>query len=358
MHPVTGAERLQALVFLVVGLLLVLGAASLLTGFPFRKERHLYYVEFDESVAAVQVGSSVLYRGVRTGKISDITIKPPGDKILVALAVDDAAPVTSNTKARIASAGLLGPYFVELFGGGGDRIPEGATIPADQSTMRRILDAGTGGLENLNALLASLRHWTSEENRERLEKLVDTMTRALDDADAAIRELKPDAARLVSASADLATELKAAAAENREAFRRLVEDASATATGVRRFVEAGRLDLASDQAGRLMDATREEVRATGVALRTYLDENRVAPLLERAVTSLERLETSASSALGVVEGETATLARAELGPALRALRESVRTLQELLASLRDDPALLLFSEPRPEIVPPPAGGRR
>jgi hypothetical protein len=64
------------------------------------------------------------------------------------------------------------------------------------------------------------------------------------------------------------------------------------------------------------------------------------------------LETAAAAALGAVETETVTAARGELAPALRSLRETARSLQELIGVLRNDPALLLFAEPRAEVRPP------
>ena len=350
------AERWQALVFLLVGVVLILGAASVLTGFPFARATASYYVEFNEAVTGLETGSPVRYRGVKCGKVANLELAG-GDRVRVTMALRQGTPVTTATKARFASTGLLGPYFIELYAGPASATPPSplapeSAIPADQSTMRRLIDGGTNLLEHLNTLSRDLERWTSDDNRLRIEKLLDTTTKTVADLDSAIVEIRPEAVRLASKWADLGGQLSAAVAENRESFRLLVEESSAAARNLRAVLAGGHVERTADEAQRLMTAAREEIRETGGALRTYLDQNALGPLLERAVKSLERLETTASTALGAVEAETVTTARAELGPALRSLREATRSLQELLGVLRNDPTLLILSEPRPEIRPP------
>ena len=356
MQPVTKAERWQALVFMLVGVALILGAASVLTGFPFERASTSYFVEFNESVTGLETGSPVRYRGVKCGKVANIELAGQ-DLVRVTLALRQDTPVTTATKARFASTGLLGPYFIELYArkdaaASREPLTPESTIPADQSTMRRLIDGGTNLLEHLNTLSRDLERWTSDDNRKRIERLLDTTTKAVADIDAAVIELRPEVVRLTTKWADLGGQLTSAVAENRESFRLLVDEASGAAKNLRVVLGGGHVERTADEAQRLMTAAREEIRETGGAVRTYLDQNAVGPLLERAVRSLERLETTASTALGAVEAETVTAARAELVPALRSLREATRSLQDLLGVLRNDPALLILSEPRPEIRPP------
>jgi ABC-type transporter Mla subunit MlaD len=358
-QPVSGADRLKALLFLVVGLVLVLGTASFLTGYPFKRAARTYFVDFTESITGIDAGSDVQYRGVKKGKVWRISIVD-GLSIRLVITVQEDTPVDASTFARISSVGILGPWFIELYGSiaKAEPLPEGSVIPSDTSTMKRLMDAGIGGINHLNELVDSLKKWSSDENRERIERLLDTMNHALDNVDASLTELRPELLRLSKSYADLGVELREGVIENRESFKHLVADAAATAAALRRFIEAGRLDAAAEHANELMETSKTEIRATGTALRTYLDENRIAPLLERATASIERLETAASSALRSFEGETASLARDDLGPALRSLREAARALQELASTLRNDPSLLLFSSPRGEATPPRPGGRK
>jgi len=356
--PVSTADRLQALFFLLVGTALIFGVASLLTGWPFRRSAQTYFVEFEETVL-IEAGAPVKYNGVKKGKVLEVGLGER-DRPRVKLAIDDDLAITRSTRAKQATGGLLGPYFIELTGSSRDAaaLSEGSVIPTDQSTMRRILDAGTAGLENVNALADRLSKFASDENRERLEKFVDVLTRTLETVDRTVTEVGPDATRLAKRWSEVGEELRAALGENREGLRRLMVDGAAAAQEARRFLESGRLDRAADQAVDLMATADSELRSTGASLRVYLSENPVAPTLERAVAAIERLEKSAGAALGTFEGEFASVARGELASALRALADASRALEELSATLRNDPALLLRSSPRPERTPPPPGGGR
>ena len=359
MQPTAPGDRLRALAFLILGVGLVVGATAFLTGWPFRPARRLFVVEFDEPVAALDVGSGVRYLGVKKGVIAKMDVDGSSRIVRVTLAVDADLRLTTSTKAKISAAALLGPYFVDLVGDGtGSPLEDGATIPADESTMRRLVEAGTTTVERLDALIEDLRRLVDPTNRERVARLLDATTKAVENVDAAVTELRPETVRLAGSWADLGRELTSATTENRDAFRRLVEDAATSVARLRTLLESGRVERVAEAAENALTAGRDEIRATGGALRTYLDQNRIGPELTRAVDAIERLERATTSALGAVEGEAVSAARGEIAPALRALRDAARSLQELTAALRNDPALLLFAEPRPEIpVPRPKDGR-
>jgi phospholipid/cholesterol/gamma-HCH transport system substrate-binding protein len=320
-RPVGAGDRLQALVFLLLGLALVLGASAILTGFPFRPTPRVYYVDLDESVAVIEAGAAVKYRGVKKGVVKSVTVDSSTDRVRIALEVDRDFKISRATKARISSGGLLGPYFIELYGGAqsSEETPDGGVIAADLSTQRRILEAGTSSLEHLSSLVINLEKWTSDENRARFERTLEAVADLSEGANAAVLELRPEASRTLRAWGDLGGNLNEAFAEARDDLRRAAADLAATSARARTFMESGALDRAALEAEKTLVAGREEIRSSGASLRDYLEKNPIAPTLERAASSLDRLEKAATTALATFESEAVATARADMGPALRSL---------------------------------------
>jgi phospholipid/cholesterol/gamma-HCH transport system substrate-binding protein len=76
-----------------------------------------YHTYFDESVSGLEVGSTVVFRGVRIGNVGAIGIAP--DRTRIDVALDLWRPKTSELEmtslvASLESSGITGVKFVEL----------------------------------------------------------------------------------------------------------------------------------------------------------------------------------------------------------------------------------------------------
>jgi ABC-type transporter Mla subunit MlaD len=355
-HTISRKERIQALVFLVVGVLVIALVCGVLIGVPLLKDTRQYFVRFHESIPFDE-GTDVKYRGVKKGRVRTISIDY--DEIQVELELDPNLRVTETTLARISAAGLLGPYFVELYGTMKDsaELPEGALIKTDPSTMKTFVDKGTLAAERIEVVLKNLERWTGTENEQRFAKILDEATAAITTANQTMTTIKPEAERFVTAYADAAEELKKAIAENRGVLNDLLDESRKAASEINRFLASGRLDQVANEASRSLESVRADFARASGSFTKFLEDAKIDERLGKVVASLERTEQNLAKLTGSVESEVLGVTRGELLPALNGFREAMSTLNELTRVLRDDPSLLLFSRPREEIRIPRPGDR-
>lgn len=357
MHTISRAEKVQALVFLAVGLLAIAVVCGVLIGIPLIKDTRQYFVRVHESTVGIDPGTAVRYWGVKVGRVKKVTIDY--DDIQLELELDPTLRVTNTTQARIASQGLLGPYFIELYGTErtAPELPEGAVIKTDPSTMKTFLEMGKVTVEHLDTVLKNLEHWTAPGNEGRLAKLVDEATSALANANATMTAVRPETERLLKNYADAGDELAKALSENREALRGLFDETRKVAAEINRFLASGRLDQVANEASRTFESMRGDLNRATNSFTQFVDDAKIDERLSQVVASLDRTEQSLTKLSGVIQGEVLTMTRSELNPALHSFREAMTTLQELMRVLRDDPSLVIFSKPRPEVQIPRPGTR-
>ncbi len=77
-----------------------------------------YYVYFTGSVAGLQNGSAVQYRGVPVGRVTDIAIDEENVELIqVTVAIREGTPIKIDTAAQLQLQGITGLSFVQLLGG-------------------------------------------------------------------------------------------------------------------------------------------------------------------------------------------------------------------------------------------------
>lgn len=81
-------------------------------------ERKTYQIRFSDTVGGVQIGSPVLFDGMRVGEVTALELSPEDPHlIIVAIGVDKSAPLRADTGVRVESQGLMGSPAVSLYGG-------------------------------------------------------------------------------------------------------------------------------------------------------------------------------------------------------------------------------------------------
>jgi paraquat-inducible protein B len=316
----------------VAGLVLFLGGQQIRNG-------RLFESYFKESVQGLEVGSSVKYRGVSVGQVTEIGLvnavyahagmsDPRNDLfnlVLVRYKIDLARvgpnveteqAIKAGLRAKLASQGITGLSYIELDFVDPARYPVlhvpwtplGDYIPSIPSTFVQVQDAAQQLLAKLDSI--------------NFEGLVESLGGLADEV------------RVDLASGDL---------------HALISETTATVRDLHAALQA--LDpkgLASDLSG------------AAKGLRQLTDSKETHGLLVSAAAAAERLSAAAAKlpallatsneAVGGVNNSLADL-EAQLIPILRDTRAALQNLRDTTEALRRYPAGVLFGGPPPRQEP-------
>jgi phospholipid/cholesterol/gamma-HCH transport system substrate-binding protein len=160
------SHALAAGTFIVAVAALLIALAAWLTRDT--TEQRVFELTSREGVTGLQPQASVRYKGVSVGRVTTIELDrtTPGN-VLVRIAVNDAAPITTTTYATLGFQGVTGLAFIQLDDSGestqalASSPGTTARIPMRPGLVSRLTDQGTqllGQLEQasqrMNALLA------------------------------------------------------------------------------------------------------------------------------------------------------------------------------------------------------------
>lgn len=124
-------------------------------------QRTAYQVRFEQPVAGLTVGSSVLFNGVRVGAITDLKLDPQDPKRLtVWISIDPATPVRSDTQVDVTYQGLTGAPAIALKGGEANAPPltaqdhQAPMLVAGEGIGQNLTEAARATLHNIDTILA------------------------------------------------------------------------------------------------------------------------------------------------------------------------------------------------------------
>lgn len=309
-----GLFVLLALLVLVVGSLWIVGSGY------FAGERVPYIVLLKDS-KGVKAGDRVRLAGVSVGRIQSVELRPEENwPVLLQISLRKEVPVREDGSATIASSGLMGTSFLQIFPGSWDAplLPPSGTIKGESSF----------GIEGTLAQV--------EQISVRVTGILDQTSALVDDVS---RELGP-----------ILTQLRKLLADEH------VEDLGAILSGLRGTLDEASprlvslLSRAESLAGSLEGATEnvpglvDSLTAVSDDLHQALgpDGSRLAELLETAERSLG----SANDALAVI-GDN----RGDLELAMRDLRETMSNFKEFSAQIKQRPSSLIRNQPAADRKP-------
>jgi paraquat-inducible protein B len=325
-------------ILVVVGLALAVGFVLFLTSGALRGQQTVFETYIRESVAGLDVGAPVRFRGVPVGRVTELGLvsvvygaaaRGPDDTtarlVLLRFAVDPErygrtsveTAVAAGLRVRIASAGVTGLAYLEIDFTDPERAPPidvpwtptFPVIPSVPSTITQV----TSAAERLMAQLSGLD----------IEALIVAATGMMNDVRGQLRD-----------QGDLAVALR---------------EASATIVALREAVGeirgAARTVGAAGEAAQALLVSEEVAGAVG-------NIGQAAADLRAAIARLPAVLQSLELALRTVRGTTSD-AQADLGPLLRDLRATVSSLRDTAEALRRSPSQSLFGAP-----PPPPRERR
>src|SRR6185312_5452319 len=162
-----GITVLAASITLAILIFLMSGSSG-----PFSSR--LYLKSYFQSTAGLRVGAPVTVQGVNIGNVKSIeVVKDPPNKlapVLVTMKVnkDFAFEIKKDSKAKLATAGVLGELFIDIISKDAKLGPaeSGDFLPSEGATdINDMISAGQGTLQNMDVLLKRMdRIMTTVEN--------------------------------------------------------------------------------------------------------------------------------------------------------------------------------------------------
>jgi ABC-type transporter Mla subunit MlaD len=306
----TEASKFQVGIFVIAAVVIGVGSLIWLGASRFFEETETFVSYFSESVQGLDTGSAVKYRGVPAGRVGAIRIAPDGDLIEVIMDIDsgtaDFLRNDPSLRAKLELSGITGLRYIEIERRAGDELkqapvlsfkPRYDVIPSSKSSFQAIQQALSDVYERFMQLDVE---GISTDARSALQSANELLS------DGRIKTVIGNFERTSEATAKLATNMEE--------------------------MTAGlRLAPAVDNATKASEEARE----------LFAQLNRVTSnQIADAATQLAQL---AESAQQMVSGLQYSIDR---------LDRTVTSLKGLTEEVREQPSLLLFSEP-----PPPRGIR-
>lgn len=166
-----------------------------------RTERVRYTVVARSGVPGLNLKAPVKLRGVEVGYVETIGFDPADPRqILVGIAVDAAAPVSTSTYAQLGLQGVTGLSFVGLEEADAQaalqRAAPGARLALRPTLLDRLAESGPGLIAGFAETAARLNALLSDDNRAQLGKTLAGLQQAADDTSKLMATLQPAAREL------------------------------------------------------------------------------------------------------------------------------------------------------------------
>jgi phospholipid/cholesterol/gamma-HCH transport system substrate-binding protein len=272
--------------YLLVGLFVLslitgmFGFVMWLTRFELRDENTYYYVYFTGAVTGLSVGSTVRYRGVPVGTVTQIEIdKENVELIEVTLAIEKDTPIKADTIASLALQGITGLSFVQL-SGGTQKAPileprpgkRRATIASRPSPIEQVFENAPELVAQIGTVASRAGEMLSPENLKQISLILEnvaTFSGTLSRSSGSIESIVGDGAatladlRRTAASLDeLARQLQAISAELGGDARKFFADTNQLARSAdRTIVDVRKTALAFEKLANNLDKVVGDARA-------------------------------------------------------------------------------------------------
>ncbi|WP_305907855.1 MlaD family protein [Methylomarinum sp. Ch1-1] len=275
--PTMGKDSFALLTGLFMAVLIAVSVIIVIWLGEFDHRSHTYVAVSRGAVTGLKPGSTVYYRGIAIGKVSDVSFDPddPG-LIVVPMAINEGVRLKRGVYATLEMQGVTGLTRIALKNREnmpGGYLPEGDNpgkrIPIEPSLIDRLSESGEDTLVESRELIRRLNRLLDDEtiahaqgtllNLERaslrFNRLQDHVLTVLDDAPA----LLADARRALTDVHRLADEYRMLGGQVRDDLQVLSEESVATlATG--RQVGRHLLDTTLPKADRLMLRLQDSAR--------------------------------------------------------------------------------------------------
>ncbi len=332
------AQKIRLAVFMLLGITVLVGALGAMIGLSLYEERHEYTVRFTESVGGLEVSSPVKYQGLRVGRVESIQVAPDDPAAIeVRLSVATTTVLYVGTEAALDSSGLTGLKTINLSAGDPREgvIPPGSRLKSGGSMLEKLKGQAEAVGLKLELIANQLSLWTSDDNRVRVEKMVQSVTTLSGDMSAFLRTnrepLRQTLVEVSSASkafTGVATSSERGIAAVRKDIERTLEEARRTIQEIRKPFQA----LDAKEITATINATKKAMQS----IDRRVSGNDVTVAIAQMQKALKKLTTL------VEETELAVRSgRQDFTSTLSYLRQAAEDVREFSRIISQDPSVLL-----------------
>ena len=397
--------------FTIAGFLGILGFLMWFAKIELDRQFAYYDIYFPQ-VSGLGVSSEVTFAGVVVGKVVDIQLSEGvNGAVRVRVEVDDKTPVRTDSRASIEIQGVTGVSNVSITPGSPDapllRDASPDSIPVIQgspSVLQTLTEQGPEMISRLNTVAEQMSELLGPENQQRVRNILDNVERSSANLDKALSDVSKatdaigkaaegigafgeridtiaGSAQTTLANADAALASgKATLDEVRDYvsgdLRGLTARLDETATTLRDELprlsqratgSLDRLDVALEAGGRAFDSAdrliREDLGPVATDLRATLvrfsdsmgriadDMPQITAHLRQAADSADAAFTSLRAILDSARSPVQAFSREALPQLTRLsgeIRDLVRNMDQLVTTLRRNPAQILTGPKTPE----------
>lgn len=136
-----------------------------------KKKFDEYSIYFQESVAGLNIGSSIKYKGFDVGSVSEIKLNPSNfEEIQVNISIKKGTPIKEDNYAFLGNLGITGLKYIELRGGSNNsKLLEPnehglKVIKSEISTLTNLVDSTTDITNELTIVLGQIKKLLNDEN--------------------------------------------------------------------------------------------------------------------------------------------------------------------------------------------------
>ena len=316
----TRAQKIRLALFFIASSAVLALFFIVVAGSHLLRERDSYRIEFtDVAVSGLNKGAAVKYLGFNVGRIENIAISPDDlAKVVVEISIERRKAenaIRTDTEARMASLGITGLKYIELFGGSDSAaiLPPGSSIAASETFFSNLQERAEVLSSKIEQSIDRLNTLLSGEN----QRVFTDMLRNAGDLMSTANELVQDNRESVDETAI-----------NIAATTRSLADASATMA-----VTADSLHALL--VGAKLQQTVSDVQITVQRLREQMDGP--FPLL------VARMDTMVHNIDRTFVGidQTVGASRQNLLRAMQDLEETLQNVRETTELIRDNPSVLI-----------------
>jgi len=301
------------------------GFVMWLSRFELKDENTFYYAYFRGSVTGLSVGSTVRYRGVPVGTVTDIEIDSENVELIeVTLALKRGTPIKTDTIASLQLQGITGLSFVQLTGGTRNAPmleprpgKRRATIPSRPSPIEQVFENAPEVFAQIAALATRANDLLSPENLKEINAILQNSAAFT----GVLARSSPAIEGIVQDTAETLADLRQTAASLDQLSREL-------------------RSLAQDLGGDARKFMAETHELAGEANKTIVDVRKTAQAFERLARDLDRMVDE--NRIPVRDFTNNGLY--ELAQFLSETRTLVASLTRIAYQLERDPARFLFGD--------------